>query len=365
MKDLYANPEVRKALNAVFDSKDWWRYKGHRTRELEDAFAQFHNSTYGVSVCNGTVNLDIVFKAIGLKPGDEVILPAYDFFSLPKSVLNFGAIPVFVDVNNFNYTINSGKVSEKINEKTKAIISVNIDGSLTEVDKLANIAREHNIFLIEDCAQAHGALYNDKRVGSFGDFGLFSFGGIKLMTSGQGGMIITKNEEYYQRCYAIANRGLLPNGQMNPFGLVGENYQLSELQAAILLPQLEQLDELGQKREEAMKYLDSELSGITGINTFTQFIKTQRRAQMRYSFWVDPEIRTSLQEHLHRSGLAIDTGYSNFQNDERLPNFKDRSEEYPSASKAQGSILSILHPFLLGDERELQKLVDEVRSYFI
>ena len=173
MKDIYGNPEILKTLNEVFKSRDWWKYKGQRADLLEKNFAAHHQANFGVSVCNGTVALDIIFKCIGLQDGDEVILPAYDFYSLPKSVANLGATPVFVDVNPNNFTLNASEVENKISPNTKAIIGVHIDGSVAEVDQLAAIAKRHEVFFIEDCAQAHGAIFNNKKVGSYGDL-LFS-----------------------------------------------------------------------------------------------------------------------------------------------------------------------------------------------
>lgn len=363
MFEPYQNPKVLEALKEAYSSGDWWRYKGRRADELEKSFAKFHDAEYGVSVCNGTIALDVIFKAIGLKAGDEVILPAYDFFSLPKSVINFGATPIFVDVNPNNFTIDSAQIREKISEKTKAIIAVHIDGSVAEVDAVAKIAQQNKILFIEDCAQAHGATFKDKKVGSFGDFSLFSFGGVKLITTGQGGMILCKKEEDFHKCYAITNRGLLPNKEVNSFGLVGENYQLSEIQSAMALAQLEDLEAFGIQRESAMEFLDSELEKLESVQIFMPFAGTQRRAQMRYSFKVNPSIREELLCFLQSKGLPILKGYSAVNNEERLQGFFDNKESYLHAVMAQTSVLSVFHPFLLKDKSGLQELVDAIKSF--
>lgn len=363
MKDLYRNPAVQKALNDVFEDGGWWRYKDKRADLLESNFAQHHQANYGVSVSNGTIALDIILKCIGLKKGDEIILPAYDFYSLPKSVSNFGAKPVFVDVNPHNYTIDTSLIEEKISPATKAIIGVHIDGSVAELDRLAQLAKKHKILFIEDCAQAHGAIYMDKKVGSYGDFAVFSFGGIKLITAGQGGMILCRSKENYERCYAIANRGLLPDKSVNPYGLIGENFQLSELQCAVAQVQLDQLEELGRQRERAMNYLDAEIAQIPYLKPFKQFEKTQRRAQMRYSFKADPQLRDDLYQHLESKGLPILKGYNSIKKEERLQGTYEKGEEFPIAAQAQKSILSVFHPFLLGDDEDLDKLVTHLRDF--
>ena len=176
-------------------------------------------------------------------------------------------------------------------------------------------------------------------------------------------MILCKDEENYQRCYAIANRGLLPNKEVNPFGLVGENYQLSELQAALAQTQLDQLEELGAQREKAMIYLDKKLATMSNIKIFQQFEKTERRAQMRYSFLVEPEERDTLFKHLQEKGIPILKGYSSVTKEERLQGWFDNMTEYPNALKAQTCILSVFHPFLLGDEGELDKLAEGISSF--
>jgi dTDP-4-amino-4,6-dideoxygalactose transaminase len=313
-------------------------------------------------VCNGSVAIDVALKALDVKSGDEIILPAYDFYSLPKSVLNVGATPVFADVNPENFTIDKDEVKKRINSHTKALIAVHISGSVAELDSLKAIAKENNIYLIEDCAQAHGAIYDGRRVGSWGDIAIFSFGGIKLMTCGQGGMITTSSEELYEKCYAIVNRGQLPDGKINPYGIIGENYQLSELQAAILLPQINLLESYAQKREEAFILLDNKLSQIDEIEILSQFPKTQRRAHMRYSFCNKGELsrkpsKNQLIQKLNKAGIPALPGYSSAKADPRLQKiFADLKYDLPNSKAAQEQIIGIHHTFLLSQRKDLIRL---------
>ena len=364
---FFTSQEIRKAFEDIFDKGDWWIYKGERTKILEERFSKYHDAKNGISVCNGTVALDVILKAIGIKKGDEIILPAYDFYSLPKSVINSEAIPVFADVSEDNFTLDYEDLKQKITDKTKVIVAVHISSSVVQMDKISELATENNIFLIEDCAQAHGATYDNRKVGSWGDAGLFSFGGIKLMTSGQGGMVVTSDEELYKKIFAIVNRGYLPDNSLNEFGIIGENYQLSELQAALLLPQLEMLNEYCRKREEASNYLDEHLKNIDGITILNQFEKTSIRAQMRYSFCLNESelkdlTRKQFIQSLNNKGYPISSGFATVRNDERLQGFFKKGETFPNAQQAEEEIVSLHHTFLLNEFSILDELIEDVNK---
>jgi perosamine synthetase len=206
-------------------------------------------------------------------------------------------------------------------------------------------------------------------VGSWGDLGIFSLGGVKLMTSGQGGMITTSDEDLYKRCYAIVNRGHLPDGAINPYGIIGENYQLSELQAAILLPQLTLLDSYNQKREEAVRLLDEKLSEIDEIDAFSQFPGTQRRAFMRYSFCYRPKrlppiAKNKFIEMLRSEGIPASGGYTTMITEPRFQRaFASYRGDFPNSKKGEGEIVAIHHPFLLEEHHVLTSVVQKVRTF--
>jgi dTDP-4-amino-4,6-dideoxygalactose transaminase len=361
--------EIEQAFSEIFSSGQWWKYTGERVKRLETEFAKYHDCSFGVAICNGSVAVDVALKALNIREGDEVILPAYDFFSLPKSVLNVGATPVFADVCPHNFTIDKDEVKKKISSRTKAIIAVHISSSVAEMDAIKDVAREKNAYLIEDCAQAHGAIYGGKKVGSWGDLGIFSFGGVKLMTSGQGGMITTSDEHLYKRCHAIVNRGHLPDGAINPYGIIGENFQLSELQAAILLPQLALLDTYNQKREETVTFLDQQLSAINGIRTFRQFPKTGRRAFMRYSFCYREKHlphapKDKFIEMLRSEGVPALAGYTTMITEPRFQKaFASYRGDFPNSKAGEEEIVAIHHPFLLEENHVLTSLVQKIRSF--
>jgi dTDP-4-amino-4,6-dideoxygalactose transaminase len=360
--------EIEQAFAEIYSSRDWWKYTGDRVKKLESEFPKSHDCRFGVSICNGTVAIDIALKALGVKAGDEVILPAYDFYSLPKSVLNVDATPVFADVNPKNLTLDSSQVRKRITGRTKAVIAVHISGSVAELDALKGITEERNIFLVEDCAQAHGAIYDGKKVGSWGDIAIFSFGGVKLMTCGQGGMVTMSDEELYRKAYAVVNRGHLPDGKVNPYGIIGENFQMSELQAAILLPQIPLLEAYSRKREEAFRFLDQGLSQIDGIQALSQFPKTQRRAHMRYSFCHKNPLsgRLSREElilKLRSQGIPALPAYSSAPTDPRLQRaFAKQEDDFPNSRVGQEEIIGIHHAFLLNQRKHLTGLVELVRD---
>jgi dTDP-4-amino-4,6-dideoxygalactose transaminase len=360
--------EMEEAFAEIYSSGDWWKYTGERVKKLEREFPISHDCLFGVSVCNGSVAIDIALKALNVKPEDEIILPAYDFYSLPKSVLNLGAVPVFADVHPGNFTIDAEEVKRKITPKTIAVVAVHISGSVAEMDALRRITRENHLHLIEDCAQAHGAIYGGRKAGSWGDLAVFSFGGIKLITCGQGGMITTSDEELYERCYAITNRGQLPDGKVNPYGIIGENYQMSELAAAVVLPQIAFLESYSRRREEACALLDQGLSEIDGIRILPQFPKTQRRAHMRYSFCYGTSLAKKLPKaqligRLNRAGIPAMAGYSSAPADPRLQKmFSNREGDFPNSKAAQERIIGIHHTFLLNQHRIVAGLAEAIRE---
>jgi dTDP-4-amino-4,6-dideoxygalactose transaminase len=288
------NPAILDAIHRLFESGNWWIYKGEAVRDFEQRFAEAHGCRFGISVCNATVALDVILRALGIGPGDRVILPAYDYYSLPKSVANVGAGPLFADVCRQNPTLDVDQVRALLGPEVKAVVAAHLSGSVAQIDALADLCAGAGIPLIEDCAQAHGATYGGRRVGSWGMAGLFSFGGIKLMTCGQGGMITTSDPALYEKCYAIVNRGRTISGQYNHYGIIGDNYQLSELAATVLAPQLDTLEELCVQREAIMRRLDREIERIEGIAPMRQFEPTTCRAQMRYTFTYAPRTSASL-----------------------------------------------------------------------
>jgi len=177
------------ALEEVLQSRNWWRTPGNKTLEFEQAFAAFHEAKHGISVTNGTYALEVVLSALGVGPGDEVIIPNFTFVATASAVLFAGALPVMVDVDPKTYCIDSALVEAAITPRTKAIIGVHVGGHPADLDQLTQIATKHRLPLIENAAHAHGSEWRGKKIGTAGTAGTFSFQASKLMTAGEGGIV--------------------------------------------------------------------------------------------------------------------------------------------------------------------------------
>jgi len=228
--------------------------------EFELEFAKYIGAENCIACANGTDALEIALKAIGVGPGDEVIVPANTFFATSEAVDNVGATPVFVDCEANFYNIDTEKIEEKITARTKAIIPVHLYGLPAEMDAVMNIATKHGLKVIEDCAQSHGADYKGKRTGTFGDIATFSFyPGKNLGAYGDAGAIVTEDAELAQRCRLIANHGQPAKYKHT---IVGRNSRMDGIQAAVLSVKLKYLDEwLEARRGHAARY-DSNLQSL-------------------------------------------------------------------------------------------------------
>lgn len=230
--------------------------RGKFVKSFEKAFASFFKVKYAISTTSGTTALHTAIVALGIKTNDEVLVPALTFVSSASVILEESAKPVFVDIDPKTFCMDTKDLENKINKHTKAIMVVHLYGHPADMVEIVKIAKKHKLKIIEDCAQAHGAMYKGKLVGTFGDLACFSFYQTKNMTCGEGGMVITNNKELSEKCYSIVDHGLL-NGflQGYDYDRLGYNYHLTELQAAIGIEQLSQLNSFNaQRRKNAALY---------------------------------------------------------------------------------------------------------------
>jgi len=235
---------------------------GPKAKEFEDNFSNYIGTKRGISISSGTASLHLSLIACGIKPGDEVIVPPLTFFATVEAVLHQGAIPVFADIDAKTFCLDPEDFERKISKKTKAVIPVHFFGMPAEMGPILEIAKKHNLFVIEDCAQAHGAEYKGKKVGSFGDVNCWSFYATKNMTTGEGGMVTTNNEELADKISALKNHGMT---NRNDHVLLGYNCRMSEIHAAIGIVQLKKLDQFNEKRNRISKRLIDELSSISWL----------------------------------------------------------------------------------------------------
>ena len=271
---------------------------GKYVQSFELKFSNYLNSKYCVAVNNGTSALHISLLALGIKPDDEVLIPSFSFFATCESVSLTGAVPVFVDSKYDNFNIDLHDLESKITNKTKAIICVHLYGNPCDMDSLNKIAKKYNLYLIEDAAQAHGAIYNDIKIGNFSDFACFSFYPTKnLGAYGEGGAVITNSKKYYNKLLALRNHGSV---EQYKHDMIGHNYRMSGFQGAILSVKLNYLDIWNEIRIKNAEYYSSLLMDIKEIKT-PVFSDNSKHVFHQYTIKV--ENRDKLKTHLYNNKI--------------------------------------------------------------
>jgi dTDP-4-amino-4,6-dideoxygalactose transaminase len=278
--------EEAHAVQKVLASGNWGGYPF--PNKLADAFAQkfarFHGARYGLAVANGTVAIEIALKAVGIRPGDEVIVPAYTWEGTVGPVMLLNAVPVFVDVDPDTYCLNASLIEKAITPKTRAILPVHLAMRLADLDAIDHVATEHKLAVIEDCAHAHGGKWRKKGAGATGDLGTFSFQSSKLMTSGEGGAVITSNLEYYERAQTYTNCGRASQTDKFRHRFIGHNYRITELQAAILEPQLKRLASQNKVRLANMEHFEKRIGSTPGLGFLKRDPRQTAVAPYQYVF---------------------------------------------------------------------------------
>lgn len=242
----------------------WISSCGKYVERFERAFADFCGVRHAVSCSSGTAALHVALLALGVGPGDEVIVPTLTFVATANAVTYCGARPRFVDIEPDTWTIDPGMIEAKITARTKAIVPVHLYGHVANMDAITEIARRHKLFVVEDAAEAHGAEFRGRRVGSLNDVAAFSFYGNKIITCGEGGMVVTDSEELGRYAAQLRGQGM-DSKQRYWFPIIGYNYRMPNLTAAVGLAQLERIDwHLNRRREVATWYRDR-LRNVPGI----------------------------------------------------------------------------------------------------
>jgi dTDP-4-amino-4,6-dideoxygalactose transaminase len=277
----------RRALNEVLESRVWWRTPGTKTLEFEKAFAEYHGARHGIAVTNGTAALEVTMAALDIGPGDEVIVPDFTFIATASAVLFANALPVLVDVDPETYCLDPELTEAAITPRTKAIIAVHMGGHPADLDRLASLAQKHGLHLIEDSAHAHGSEWRGKKIGTFGKAGTFSFQSSKLMTAGEGGIIVSNDDAFERQARSAHDCGRMPGEWFYSHFIYGSNYRLSEWQGAILKVQLDRLEEQTLHRHRNGRLLDKLFAEIPGITPQKCDPRCTRNGQYAYIFHVD------------------------------------------------------------------------------
>jgi perosamine synthetase len=329
---LLSGNELAYITDAV--STGWISSSGSYLQKFEQAFAEYCGVKYAVGVCNGTVALHLALTALGIKEGDEVIIPDFTMIASAFAVCYTGAKPVFVDADNDTWNIDAAKIEEKITSNTKAIMPVHIFGNICDMDAISSIAKKHNLFILEDAAEAHGAEYKSKKSGSFSDIAAFSFFANKNITTGEGGMVVTNNEELFKKAKYYKNLCFPLDGPRNYIHEdIGFNYRMSNIHAAIGLAQTEKADYYRDLRiKHGLQYREL-LSNIPGI------VLQKDQKNGKNVFWMNglcviPEkygrTRDELIAHLTENGIDTRLFFNGMHNQPALKKFGcDCSGNYP------------------------------------
>lgn len=281
----------------------WISSSGHYVGQFEKLFSSYCTSPYGVAVSNGTTALHLALAALEIGPGDEVIVPDLTFAATINTVLYTGATPVIVDIDSDSWCIDPQAVAAAVSSRTKAIIPVHLYGQPCDMAAIMVLAQEHGLYVIEDCAEAHGAEFDGQKVGSIGDIGCFSFFGNKIITTGEGGMCTTASPELDARMRLLRDHGMVRGGEYK-HEVVGFNYRMTNLQAAIGLAQVERIDQILVERKQIELNYRSQLQGRTNIE-FQRDLDNRERVVWLTSVLVDPSGRTDIIESLRAN--SIDT----------------------------------------------------------
>ncbi len=242
----------------------WISSLGKYIPQFEDEFSSYCGSTFGITTSNGTTALHLAIHALGIGPGDEVIVPALTFVASANSVQYTGARPVFADVDAETWTISPEEVARLITPRTKAIMPVHLYGQMAAMPELMELAQAHNLWVIEDAAEAHGASIGGRRAGSWGTIGAFSFFGNKIITTGEGGMLLTDDEVLAARCRQLRDHGMPPERRYW-HNEVGFNYRITNMQAAVGVAQMTRIDEVIRRKRAIAEQYTLELADVPGI----------------------------------------------------------------------------------------------------
>ena len=347
-----------------------WGVGGTKVPEFAKQFAEFQGAKYGVCVNSGTTALYIALKAAGVNPGDEVITTPYTFQATVVAILMTHAEPVFVDTAPDSFLIDVSKIEDAITEKTKAILPVHIAGYPADLDKLVEISDKHNIKIIEDCAQAHGAEWRGRGVGSWGHFGCFSFQSSKNLCAGEGGIILMNDRELYERAWALHNCGRTPQdaefGNIEPFGA---NFRMTEWQAALLLSRLTRLEEETNLRHMNMRWLDGWFGEIPGIKTTPVDPRATRCGSHGYKALFDSEefegiSRNMFLDAMRAEGIPIGYWYTTpmYRSTFLQTNLFGQNLDYtdvncPETEKICLSGLALSQNVLMGTEEDMEDII--------
>lgn len=360
------------AVEAVLKSD--YLTQGPAVEEFEKALAAYCGSTYAVVVSNGTTALHAAYIAMDLKEGDEVITSPLTFPATSNAALWQGACPVFVDIDPRTGNIDAEKIEEKITSKTRAIAPIDYTGRPVDLDHIREIAKKHNLIVVEDACQALGGSYKGKKIGSLSDLTVFSFHPVKSITTGEGGAILTNNENFYKRMKKFITHGITKTDFVNPthgpwyfeMQMLGNNYRLTDMQAALGLSQLKKLDRFIEKRRALVKRYNE---AFQNISAFQIPLLDSEEVQSAWHLYVIElqnewrEKRRELVEYLRDNGVGAQIHHIPVHLHPYYQSLGFKKGELPLAENFYDGILSLpLYPDLTEEQQDM--VIELVKNFF-
>jgi perosamine synthetase len=338
--------DVRDALQAAYQDGSWGKYHGPYGERLTKALADFLEREFVIPCGSGTFAVELALRALKIGPGDEVLLAAYDFPGNFLSIHALGAHPVLVDVDADSWNLAPTLLPAAASPKTRAVIATHLHGGIVPMREVMEFARARGLGVVEDAAQAPGAVVQGKKAGTWGDVGIWSFGGSKLLTAGRGGAFFTERPDLYQRARTWMHRG----NQLCP---------LAELQAAVLLPQLAKLDERNARRAANVECLGRLIRDVPGVRLLHNRSAESRPAYYKAGLQYDADEfglpRARLLEALRAEGVAMDEGFP-AAHVGRSPRRFRRGGDLNHAERAHAGMLVLHHPVLLGTQADMEQV---------
>jgi len=346
--------DVLRSLQMAYADGSWGKYHGAFVVRLEERLAEYHGVSHALTCGSGTFAVELALRALKVGPGDEVILSAYDY---PGNFLNVhvvGATPVLVDLDPASWQMSLDRLPEAVGPATKAVIASHLHGGQVPMAQLMAFAAERGLRVIEDAAQCPGAFVQSRRAGTWGDVGIFSFGGSKLLTAGRGGAILTRHADVHQRARLAQTRGNVV-------------CPLSELQAAALLPQVEKLHLQNERRADNVRSLIQLINTIPGIRPFALPSGHRSPGYYKVGFQHDEAAfglaRQRFVAALRAEGMAFDEGFRALHAG-RSPSRFRRVGDLAEADRAHRGAVVLHHPILLGSETDVSAVAAAVRKTY-
>lgn len=374
-------PEEERALIAALRDGDWGGFPlpNERSAAFAAAFAERHDCEHALCVANGTVSLEVALQAMGVEPGAEVIVPAYTFEATASAALFSGCVPVFADIDPETWCLDVESAAALVTERTQAIVPVHLAMTIADLDAIGSLAGKHGLAVLEDCAHAHGARWRGRGVGARGDAGSFSFQTSKLMTAGEGGIVTTSDEAILGRLHALVNCGRQRPGAAVPASVIGHNYRMTDLQAAVLEVQLRRLDEQHAIRGRNAGRLRAAIEDIDGLTNLRIDDRVTTQAIYQFVFRFDGNEFAGIDRDVFVAALQAEGVPADGRFYESLPVselLRPDSTRYPAWSAALAAAPAsncpnaeraayresvwLPHQLLLGTEADVDDIVEAV-----